>query len=41
MTGLDSLLSPARVMCRVDAASKKRIFELAAQQIALAESGLE
>ncbi len=41
MTGLDSLLSPARVMCRVDAASKKRIFELAAQQIALAEPGLE
>ncbi len=34
MTGLDSLLSPARVMCRVDATSKKRIFELAAQNIA-------
>lgn len=40
MTGLDTLLSPARVMCRVDASSKKRIFELAAQQIAAAETDL-
>lgn len=40
MTGLDSLLNPARVMCRVEAASKKRIFELAAQKIAEAEPAL-
>lgn len=40
MTGLDSLLSPARVMCRVDATSKKRIFELAAQNIAEADTSL-
>lgn len=41
MTGLDSLLSPARVLCRAEAASKKRIFELAAQCIAAAEIELE
>lgn len=41
MTGLDELLSPARVMCRAEAASKKRIFELAAQCIASAEASLE
>jgi len=40
MSGLDSLLSPARVMCRVDATSKKRIFELAAQNIADANESL-
>lgn len=34
MAGLDALLDPARSMCRVDAASKKRIFELAAARIA-------
>lgn len=41
MTGLDNLLSPARVMCRVEASSKKRIFELAAQHIAQAEPNLD
>lgn len=40
MTGLDSLLSPARVMYRVAATSKKRIFELAAQNIAHATLSL-
>ncbi len=41
MTGLDNLLSPARVMCRAEAASKKRIFELAAQRIADTETSLD
>ena len=40
MTGLDHLLSPARVMHRVDATSKKRIFQLAAQNIAQAQAAL-
>ena len=40
MTGVDSLLTPARVMCRVEAASKKRIFELAARQIAETDTNL-
>lgn len=41
MTGLDTLLSPARVMCRAEAASKKRIFELASQRIADTEANLQ
>ena len=40
MTGLDTLLSPARVVCRAEASSKKRIFELAAQSVGSAEEGL-
>lgn len=40
MAKLDSLLSPTRIMCRIDAASKKRIFELAAQHIANADDSL-
>lgn len=40
MTGVDNLLTPARVMCRVEAASKKRIFELAARQIAESDTSL-
>ena len=40
MTELDSLLTPFRVMCRIDAGSKKRIFELAAHQIASADPAL-
>lgn len=38
MAGLDALLDPARSMCRIDAASKKRIFELAAARIAESSS---
>ena len=34
MNALDSLLNPKRVMCQVEAASRKRIFELVAQQVA-------
>ena len=34
MNALDNLLNPKRVMCQVDAASRKRVFELVAQQIA-------
>lgn len=34
MNALDSLLTPKRVMCHVEAASRKRVFELVAQQIA-------
>jgi len=40
MIELNSLLTPSRVMCRVDAGSKKRIFELAAHQIASADAAL-
>ena len=41
MVALETLLSPARVKCQVEAASRKRVFELAAHQIASAEVGLE
>ncbi len=34
MNALDNLLTPKRVMCQVEAASRKRVFELVAQQIA-------
>ncbi len=34
MNALDKLLDHKRVMCKVEAASRKRIFELVAQQIA-------
>lgn len=34
MAGLDDLLDPTRTMCRVEATSKKRIFELVAARIA-------
>ncbi len=40
MSKVDNLLTPARVMCRVDAASKKRVFELAARQIAASDANL-
>ena len=40
MNVVDNLLTLARVMCRVDVASKKRIFELAAQQIAESDVNL-
>lgn len=34
MNALDNLLTPKRVLCQVEAASRKRVFELVAQQIA-------
>ena len=40
MAGLEALLDPARSMCQIEAASKKKIFELAAARIALSQPAL-
>jgi PTS system nitrogen regulatory IIA component len=41
MASLETLLHPDRVVCRADAASKKRVLELVAAQIAGAEPNLQ
>lgn len=41
MGSLDNLLTPGRVLCRLDAVSKKRVLELTAQHIASIEKELE
>ena len=41
MASLETLLHPDRVVCRADAASKKRVLELVAAQIAGSEPDLQ
>jgi PTS system nitrogen regulatory IIA component len=38
---LEELLSPTRIDCAIEAASKKRIFEIVAEKIASSTSGIE
>lgn len=41
MSALEELLSPTRTVCSVDAASKKRIFEIVAHKIAESTQGID